>query len=100
MLHHISMRQKIFVMVAVMSGLFLAALDQSIVGTALPKIVNQFDGLSELSWVVTAYLLSSTIAIPISGKLSDIFGRRKMLLAGILIFVIGSMLTGLSWSMT
>ena len=100
MLHHISMRQKIFVMVAVMSGLFLAALDQSIVGTALPKIVNQFHGLSELSWVVTAYLLSSTIAIPISGKLSDIFGRRKMLLAGILIFVIGSMLTGLSWSMT
>ena len=100
MLHQISMRQKIFVMVAVMSGLFLAALDQSIVGTALPKIVNQFHGLSELSWVVTAYLLSSTIAIPISGKLSDIFGRRKMLLAGILIFVLGSMLTGLSWNMT
>jgi len=100
MLHHISMRQKIFVMVAVMSGLFLAALDQSIVGTALPKIVNQFHGLSELSWVVTAYLLSSTITIPISGKLSDIFGRRKMLLTGILIFVIGSMFTGLSWNMT
>ena len=99
MLHTISMRQKIFVMIAVMSGLFLAALDQSIVGTALPRIVEQFNGLSELSWVVTAYLLTSTITIPISGKLSDIFGRRKMILTGILIFVVGSMLTGASWSM-
>lgn len=99
MLHKISNRQKIMVMIAVMSGLFLAALDQSIVGTALPRIVEQFNGLSELSWVVTAYLLTSTITIPISGKLSDIFGRRKMLLAGILIFVVGSMLTGASWNM-
>lgn len=99
MLHHITVRQKIFVMIAVMSSIFLAALDQSIVGTALPRIVEQFNGLSELSWVVTAYLLTSTITIPISGKLSDIFGRRKMILAGILIFVIGSMLTGLSWNM-
>ena len=99
MLHHISVRQKVLVMIAVMSGLFLAALDQSIVGTALPRIVEQFNGLSELSWVVTAYLLTSTITIPISGKLSDIFGRRKMVLAGILIFVIGSMLTGISWNM-
>lgn len=99
MLHTITQRQKILVMVAVMSSLFLAALDQSIVGTALPRIVNQFHGLSELSWVVTAYLLTSTIAIPISGKLSDIFGRRKILLTGILIFVIGSMLTGISWNM-
>lgn len=99
MLHTISTRQKVFVMIAVMSGLFLAALDQSIVGTALPRIVEQFNGLSELSWVVTAYLLTSTITIPISGKLSDIFGRRKMILAGILIFVVGSMLTGASWNM-
>lgn len=99
MLHTISMRQKVFVMIAVMSSLFLAALDQSIVGTALPRIVEQFNGLSELSWVVTAYLLTSTITIPISGKLSDIFGRRKMVLTGILIFVVASMLTGLSWNM-
>ena len=99
MLHKISTRQKVFVMIAVMSSIFLAALDQSIVGTALPRIVEQFNGLSELSWVVTAYLLTSTITIPISGKLSDIFGRRKMILAGILIFVVGSMLTGASWNM-
>jgi EmrB/QacA subfamily drug resistance transporter len=99
MLHTITIRQKVFVMIAVMSSVFLAALDQSIVGTALPRIVSQFNGLSELSWVVTAYLLTSTIAIPISGKLSDIFGRRKMMLSGILIFVIGSILTGMSWNM-
>lgn len=99
MLHTIPTKQKVLVMIAVMTSVFLAALDQSIVGTALPRIVSQFNGLSELSWVVTAYLLASTITIPISGKLSDIFGRRKMLLAGILIFVGGSMLTGLSWSM-
>ncbi len=99
MLHTISVRQKVLVMIAVMSGLLLAALDQSIVGTALPRIVSQFNGLSELSWVVTAYLLTSTITIPISGKMSDIFGRRKVLLTGILIFIIGSMLSGLSWNM-
>lgn len=99
MLHHMSIREKILVMIAVMSGLFLAALDQSIVSTALPTIVRDFNGLDELSWVVTAYLLTSTITIPIAGKLSDIFGRRKVLLTGITIFVLGSMLTGLSWNM-
>lgn len=99
MLHHISKREKIIVMIAVMSGLFLAALDQSIVGTALPTIVREFNGLNELSWVVTSYLLLSTITVPIAGKLSDIFGRRKVLLAGIMIFVVASMLTGAAWSM-
>ena len=99
MLHHITKREKIFVMIAVMSSLFLAALDQSIVGTALPTIVKEFNGLSELSWVVTAYLLTSTITIPIAGKLSDIFGRRKTLLTGIAVFVLASMLTGASWNM-
>ncbi len=99
MLHHMSVREKIIVMIAVMSGLFLAALDQSIVSTALPTIVRDFHGLNELSWVVTAYLLTSTITIPIAGKLSDIFGRRKVLLVGITIFVLGSMLTGVSWNM-
>ena len=87
-------------MVAVMSAMFLAALDQSIVGTALPKIVSDFNGLNKLSWVVTAYLLTSTITVPIAGKLSDIFGRRKMISIGIVSFVVGSMLTGVSWNMT
>jgi EmrB/QacA subfamily drug resistance transporter len=99
MLHKITKREKILVMIAVMSGLFLSALDQSIVGTALPKIVTEFNGLSKLSWVITAYLLTSTITVPIAGKLSDIFGRRKMITIGIVTFVVGSMLTGLSWNM-
>ncbi len=94
MLHHLSQRQKIIVMLAVMSGLFLAALDQTIVGTALPKILSEFNSLDKLSWVVTAYLLTSTITVPIAGKLSDLFGRRRLLLIGIVIFVLSSLLCG------
>ncbi len=77
-----------------MSGLFLAALDQTIVGTALPKILNEFNALKELSWVVTAYLLTSTIAVPIAGKLSDLYGRRRLLMIGIVLFGISSLLCG------
>jgi EmrB/QacA subfamily drug resistance transporter len=100
MLHNIPLRQKITIMLAVMSGLFLAALDQTIVATALPKIVQQFNGLSQLSWVVTAYLLTSTVTLPISGKLSDMFGRKKLLVIGIASFLLGSALSGASQSMT
>lgn len=100
MLSAISFKKKMLVLIAAMSGLFLAALDQSIVGTALPTIVADFNGLNELSWVVTAYLLTSTITVPIAGKLSDIYGRRKLLLVGIVIFIIGSMFSGLSWNMS
>ena len=70
MLANIPMRQKILVMLAAMSGLLLAALDQTIVSTALPRIVSDLHGLKDLSWVVTAYLLTSTIAVPISGRLN------------------------------
>lgn len=94
MMHHLSKQQKVIVMLAVMSGLFLAALDQTIVGTALPKILSEFNALKELSWVVTAYLLTSTISVPIAGKMSDLYGRRKVLLTGIVIFVIASLLCG------
>src|SRR4051812_25252635 len=87
-------------MLAVMSGMLLAALDQTIVSTALPRIVSELHGLKELSWVVTAYLLTSTITVPISGKLSDIYGRKKLLLIGIFTFVMGSALSGLSGDMT
>jgi EmrB/QacA subfamily drug resistance transporter len=96
MLHHLEKRQKIIVMLAVMSGLFLAALDQTIVGTALPKILTEFNSLDKLSWVVTAYLLTSTIAVPISGKLSDLFGRRRLLMIGIVVFVLASVLSGVA----
>lgn len=96
---HLSTRQKIPIMLAVMSGMLLAALDQTIVATALPRIVSQLHGLNELSWVVTAYLLTSTISVPIAGKLSDIYGRKKLLLVGITVFVLGSALSGLSQNM-
>lgn len=94
MMHHLETKQKVIIMIAVMSGLFLAALDQTIVGTALPKILSEFNALKELSWVVTAYLLTSTITVPIAGKMSDLYGRRKLLLTGIVVFVIGSLLCG------
>jgi EmrB/QacA subfamily drug resistance transporter len=96
LLHHLAQRQKIIVMLAVMSGLFLAALDQTIIGTALPKILSEFNALEKLSWVITAYLLTSTIAVPISGKLSDIYGRRRLILIGIVVFVLGSILSGVA----
>jgi len=99
MLAHISLRQKILVMAAAMCGLLLAALDQTIVSTALPRIVSDLHGLKDLSWVITAYLLTSTISVPIAGKLSDIFGRKKLFLIAIVIFVLGSALSGISQNM-
>jgi EmrB/QacA subfamily drug resistance transporter len=96
---NLPLRQKITIMLAVMSGMLLAALDQTIVATALPRIVSDLHGLKELSWVVTAYLLTSTISVPIAGKLSDIYGRKKLFLVAIFIFVVGSMLSGISQNM-
>jgi EmrB/QacA subfamily drug resistance transporter len=87
------------VFVALMLGMFLAALDQTIVSTALPTIVGDLGGLSHLSWVVTSYLLASTVSTPIYGKLGDMYGRKPVFLAAIVIFLAGSMLAGLSQSM-
>jgi EmrB/QacA subfamily drug resistance transporter len=87
-------------MLSVMTGLFLVALDQTIFTTAIGRIVEDFNAFSALSWVVTAYLLTSTISLPIAGKFSDLFGRRIMLLIGIMIFVVGSLLGGMSGNMT
>jgi EmrB/QacA subfamily drug resistance transporter len=84
---------------ALMLGMFLAALDQTIVSTALPTIVGDLGGLNHLSWVVTSYLLASTISTPLYGKLGDMMGRKPVFLAAILIFLAGSMLAGLSQSM-
>ncbi len=84
---------------AVLLGLFLAALDQSVVGTALPRIVTDLKGNGLYTWVVTAYLLSSTITVPIYGKLSDVYGRKVMLLVGVSLFLLGSALSGLSQDM-
>src|SRR5256886_7946588 len=79
---------------ALMLVVLLAALDQTIVATALPTIVGDLGGLSHLSWVVTAYLLTSTISVPLYGKISDLYGREILFQAAIVIFVGGSMLSG------
>jgi EmrB/QacA subfamily drug resistance transporter len=87
------------VFIALMLGMFLAALDQTIVSTALPTIVGDLGGLNHLSWVVTSYLLASTVSTPLYGKLGDMMGRKPVFLAAIVIFLAGSMLAGLSQSM-
>ncbi len=86
-------------MTALMLTMFLAALDQTIVSTALPRITSDLNGLAQLSWVVTAYLLASTASTPIWGKISDLYGRKIMLQAAIVIFLAGSLLAGASTSM-
>jgi EmrB/QacA subfamily drug resistance transporter len=92
-------RDKVFILGGIMLGMLLAALDQTIVATAMPRIVEEFNALSHLSWVFTAYMLASAITVPIYGKLSDIFGRRGLYLIGIVIFLIGSVLSGAAQSM-
>ena len=92
-------RAKFRILLAVLLALFLGALDQTIVGTALPTIVTQLGGNEYYVWVVTIYLLTSTITVPFYGKLSDLYGRKPMLMIGITIFLIGSALSGLSQSM-
>src|SRR5438046_2268910 len=88
------------IFVALMLVLLLASLDQTIVSTALPTIVGDLGGLSHLSWVVTAYLLASTVSGPLYGKLGDLYGRKPLLQASIVLFLVGSVLCGLSQNMT
>ncbi len=95
----LSHRQILIALSGLMLGMLLAALDQTIVATALPTIVGDLGGLKHLSWVVTAYLLSSTAVTPLYGKLSDLFGRKKLFQFAIVVFLIGSALAGLSQNM-
>ena len=95
-----SVREIWFVYSGFMVVMALAALDQSIVATALPRIVSDLGGVTHISWVVTAYVLASIAVMPLYGKLSDQFGRKRMIYAAIAIFLIGSALSGLSQSMT
>jgi EmrB/QacA subfamily drug resistance transporter len=97
---YFSHRQILAILFGVMAGMLLAALDQGIVGTALPRIVSDLGGLDRLSWVVTAYLLTSTAATPLWGKISDLYGRRLIFQVAIGIFLVGSALSGLSQNMT
>jgi EmrB/QacA subfamily drug resistance transporter len=95
----LSRRRVLIVIGALTLGMFLAALDQTVVATALPTIVGDLHGASHLTWVVTAYLLSSTVSTPLWGKLGDQFGRKFFFQAAIVIFLVGSALSGLSHSM-
>ncbi|ROO91291.1 EmrB/QacA subfamily drug resistance transporter [Actinocorallia herbida] len=84
---------------ALMLGMLLGALDQTIVSTALPTIVSEFGGLNHLAWVVTAYLLASTASTPLWGKLGDQYGRKRLYISAIIIFLVGSVLCGAAWNM-
>lgn len=92
-------RQIVAILAGLMSGMFLAALDQTIVATAIRTIADDLNGLSLQAWATTAYLITSTIATPLYGKLSDLYGRRPFFILSISVFVIGSVLCGLAGSM-
>ncbi len=92
-------RATVFAVAGLMLALFLVALDQTIVGTALPKIVADLSGFERYAWVTTAYLLASTAMIPVIGKLGDIYGRKWFIIGGVFIFLVGSALCGAAWGM-
>jgi EmrB/QacA subfamily drug resistance transporter len=95
----LSHRQILLLMSGLMTGMLLAALDQTIVGTAMPTIIGKLGGIEHYSWVVTAYLLASTASTPLYGKVSDLYGRRPVLLFAIVTFLLGSLLAGASQNM-
>src|ERR1700683_1351706 len=96
---NLSHRRVLIIIGALMMGMFLAALDQTIVSTALPTIVADLHGASHLAWIVVAYLLAATVSTPLWGKLGDQYGRKIFFQAAIVIFLVGSVLAGLSQSM-
>ncbi len=93
-------RRRIAVTVGVMTGMFIAALEATVVGTAMPTVIASLGGLSHYSWVFSAYLVTSTVTVPVWGKLSDLYGRRLLYQVGIGVFLLGTLLSGLSGSMT
>src|SRR5436305_3377929 len=91
-------REVLIVLPGLMLAMMLAMLDNFIVGTALPRIVGQLGGLAHLSWVVTAYVLGTTVSTPIWGKIGDLYGRKAIFLTSIVIFLVGSALCGAAGS--
>ena len=89
-------KSKILILLGVMLVMFLAAMDMTVVSTAMPKIVEKLNGMQYYSWIFTIYTLVSTISIPIFGKLSDIYGRKYFMIVGIIVFLLGSAISGLS----
>ena len=96
----LSRRRIAAVIVAVMMAMLLSAVDQTVVGTAMPHIIAELNGLQHYAWVATAYLLASTASMPIWGKLSDAFGRKRFFIAGMVVFIVGSALCGQATGMT
>ncbi|MEP6923319.1 MAG: MDR family MFS transporter, partial [Pyrinomonadaceae bacterium] len=92
-------RRRWAVTVGVMTGMFLAALEATVVGTAMPTVIASLGGLNHYSWVFSAYLITSTITVPVWGKLSDLYGRRLLYQVGIAVFLVGSVLSGMATSM-
>ena len=92
-------RQVVFTMGGLMLALFLAALDQTVVSTAMPRIIADLGGFDRFTWVTTSYLVASTTAVPIVGRLSDLYGRKSFFLGGIVVFLLGSVLAGASQTM-
>ena len=92
-------RPPLAILLALALGVLLAALDQTIVATALPTVAGELGGLTDLAWVVTAYLVAETVSTPLYGKLGDVIGRKRVLLAAIVLFLAGSALSGLAGSM-
>ena len=95
-----SKRRRWAVTAGVMTGMFLAALEATVVSTAMPTVIASLGGLSHYSWVFSAYLITSTVTVPVWGKLSDLYGRRLFYQIGIAVFLLGSILSGISTSMT
>src|SRR4051812_44069388 len=92
-------RPPLAVLTALALAVLLAALDQTIVATALPQIAGDLGGVTQLAWVVTAYLLASTVSTPLYGKLGDVIGRKRVLIGAIVVFLAGSALAGAATSM-
>lgn len=99
-LRSLSRRQIVLTMVGVMLAMFLGSLDQTVVGTAMPRIIADLGGFAHYTWITTAYLVTSTVVLPIMGKLTDMYGRKYFYIAGLGIFILGSLLCGLSQTMT
>src|SRR5262245_17063353 len=94
-----SRQRRWLITAGVMTGMFVAALEATVVGTAMPTVIASLGGLNHYSWVFSAYIVTSTVTVPVWGKLSDLYGRRVTYQVGIAVFLIGSMLSGLSGSM-
>ncbi|KEQ25110.1 MDR family MFS transporter [Paenibacillus tyrfis] len=95
-MEHLSYKRKITIMIAIIAAMFFSAINQTIVGTALPRIIAKLGGMDYYTWVITIYLLTSTIATVLVGKLSDIYGRKPFILTGIVLFMIGAFMAGTS----